>query len=155
MYIELPFLFIYIVLSAKLWIEDLRTGLLPDRFTGPLLWSGLIYYLCCKPAQLPDALWGAVAGYGAFYLLYWGYRLVWRQEGLGFGDVKFLAALGAWHRWESLPLLTFLAASLACCMVGVSGLKYGREVLKNPLPFGPYLAAAGFITGWLSLMRGD
>ena len=104
MYIDLPFLLIYVSLSGLLLVHDLRTGLLPDKFTCPLLWGGLIYHQCCRPAQLSDALWGAVAGYGVFALFYWGYRLICRQEGLGFGDVRFLAALGAWHRWESLPL---------------------------------------------------
>ena len=87
MYIDLPFLLIYVSLSGLLLVHDLRTGLLPDKFTCPLLWGGLIYHQCCRPAQLSDALWGAVAGYGVFALFYWGYRLICRQEGLGFGDV--------------------------------------------------------------------
>lgn len=154
MYIDLPFVLIYAGLSGLLWFEDLRTGLLPDKFTCPLLWGGLIYHQCCRPAQLSDALWGAVAGYGVFALFYWGYRLICRQEGLGFGDVKFLAALGSWHRWDALPLLVLLAASLACCMTGFAWIKHGRKVLKNPLPFGPYLAAAGFIIGGIGLIQG-
>lgn len=95
MYAGLPFLFFYISLCGLLWAQDLRTGLLPDKLTCPLLWCGLIYYQCCKPALLSDALWGAIAGYSAFSLIYWSYRLVRRYEGLGYGDVKFLAALGA------------------------------------------------------------
>lgn len=153
MYSDLPFLLIYLVLSGLLLVQDLRTGLLPDKFTCPLLWSGLIYHQCCRPAQLSDALWGAVAGYGVFALFYWGYRLIRQHEGLGFGDVKFLAALGSWHQWESLPLLVLLAASLASCMTGLAWVKQGRKVLKNPLPFGPYLAAAGFIIGGIGLMQ--
>lgn len=154
MYAGLPFLFFYISLCGLLWAQDLRTGLLPDKFTCPLLWCGLIYYQCCKPALLSDALWGAIAGYSAFSLIYWSYRLVRRYEGLGYGDVKFLAALGAWHRWESLPLLVFLAACLACCMMGADYVRHGKKGLKNPLPFGPYLAAAGFIIGGVNLVRG-
>ena len=154
MYADLPFLFFYISLCGLLWAQDLRTGLLPDKLTCPLLWCGLIYYQCCKPALLSDALWGAIAGYSAFSLLYWSYRLVRRYEGLGYGDVKFLAALGAWHRWESLPLLVFLAACLACCMMGADYVRHGKKGLKNPLPFGPYLAAAGFIIGGVDLIRG-
>lgn len=154
MYIDLPFLLIYVSLSGLLLVHDLRTGLLPDKFTCPLLWGGLIYHQCCRPAQLTDALWGAVAGYGVFALFYWGYRLICRQEGLGFGDVKFLAALGAWHRWESLPLLVLLAAGMACCLTGISCVRYGKQVLKNPLPFGPYLAAAGFVIGLVSMILG-
>ncbi|RNL66536.1 prepilin peptidase [Citrobacter sp. MH181794] len=154
MYINLPFLLFYVSLSGLLLVHDLRTGLLPDKFTCPLLWGGLIYHQCCRPAQLSDALWGAVAGYGIFALFYWGYRLICRQEGLGFGDVKFLAALGAWHRWESLPLLVLLAAGMACFLTGISCVRYGRHVLKNPLPFGPYLAAAGFVIGLVSMIQG-
>ena len=155
MYAEIAFLLIYVSLTGLLWIWDLRTGLLPNKFTCPLLWGGLIYHQCCKPAQLADSLWGAVAGYSAFSLIYWGYRLIRQQEGLGFGDVKFLAALGAWHGWESLPLLVLLAAGLACCMTGVAALIHGKKALKNPLPFGPYLAAAGFIIGWVNLLQSD
>lgn len=151
--IDLPFLLIYVSLSALLLVYDLRTGLLPDKFTCPLLWGGLIYHQCCRPAQLSDALWGAVAGYGVFALFYWGYRLICRQEGLGFGDVKFLAALGAWHRWESLPLLVLLAAGMACFLTRIACVRGGRQVLKNPLPFGPYLAAAGFVIGLVSMMQ--
>lgn len=154
MYIDLPFLLIYVSLSGLLLVHDLRTGLLPDKFTCPLLWGGLIYHQCCRPAQLSDALLGTVAGYGVFALFYWGYRLICRQEGLGFGDVKFLAALGAWHRWESLPLLVLLATGMACCLTGISCARYGRQMLKNPLPFGPCLAAAGFVIGWVNLIQG-
>ncbi len=153
MYTGLPFLFLYISLCGLLWLEDLRTGLLPDKFTCPLLWCGLLYYQCCEPALLSDALWGAIAGYCAFSLIYWSYRLVRKYEGLGYGDVKFLAALGAWHRWESLPLLVFLAACLACCMMGVECVRHGKMRLKNPLPFGPYLAAAGFIIGGINRLQ--
>ena len=154
MYIDLPFLLIYVSLSGLLLVHDLRTGLLPDKFTCPLLWGGLIYHQCCRPAQLSVVLWGAVAGYWVFALFYWGYRLICRQEGLGFGDVKFLAALGAWHRWESLPLLVLLAAGMACCRTGISCVRYGRQMLNSPLPFGPYLAAAGFVIGRVNLIQG-
>lgn len=152
MYSALPFLLTYLFLSGRLWVTDLRTGFLPDRLTCPLLWSGLIYHQLLLPARLPAALWGAVAGYVLFALLYWSYRLAYRQEGLGYGDVKFLAALGAWHEWQSLPMLVFIAAFLACAAVGMDYFRYGKAVLKNPLPFGPYMAAAGFIMGWKTLM---
>lgn len=135
---DLPFLIIYLLLSALSGIYDARTGLLPDRFTCPLLWSGLLYYLCCLPDHLPDALWGAIAGYGGFALLYWGYRLLYRKEGLGYGDIKFLAALGAWNRWESLPLLVFLAALIASINVMAMYVINGKDALKNPLPFGHF-----------------
>ncbi|EOG8084630.1 A24 family peptidase [Citrobacter sp. CK184] len=134
---DLPFLIIYLLLSALSGIYDARTGLLPDRFTCPLLWSGLLYYLCCLPDHLPDALWGAIAGYGGFALLYWGYRLLYRKEGLGYGDIKFLAALIA-----SINVMAMYVIN-------------GKGALKNPLPFGPFLAAAGFIIGWKTLLSGS
>ncbi|ENI0244064.1 leader peptidase HopD [Salmonella enterica] len=148
MFAALPFLIFYASFSLLLGIYDACTGLLPDRFTCPLLWGGLLYHQICLPERLPDALWGAIAGYSGFALIYWSYRLRYQKEGLGYGDVKYLAALGAWHCWESLPLLVFLAAMLACGGFGVALLVRGKSALINPLPFGPWLAVAGFITGW-------
>ncbi|WP_436859677.1 prepilin peptidase [Citrobacter tructae] len=150
----LPFLAVYIFLSLALVLYDLRSGLLPDRFTCPLLWSGLTYQQCIFPDHLSDALWGAVAGYGGFAFLYWSYRIIRKKEGLGYGDVKFLAALGAWHGWTALPLLVFCAALLATMGVAVMAITRGTAILKNPLPFGPFLAAAGFITGIHNLVSG-
>ena len=95
----LPFLILYACLSALLFFWDAKPGLLPDRFTCPLLWSGLLFYQVCNPDGLADALWGAIIGYGTFAVIYWGYRILRHKEGLGYGDVKFLAALGAWHTW--------------------------------------------------------
>ncbi|MPM85711.1 Type 4 prepilin-like proteins leader peptide-processing enzyme [bioreactor metagenome] len=142
MYIDLPFLLIYVSLSGLLLVHDLRTGLLPDKFTCPLLWGGLIYHQCCRPAQLSDALWGAVAGYWVFALFYWGYRLICRQEGLGFGDVKFLAALGAWMGWKMLVPIALIASVVGLVFALAMRGWAKRDV---PLPFGPYLCAAGFI----------
>ncbi|WEF28515.1 A24 family peptidase [Klebsiella aerogenes] len=149
----LPFLLCYCGLTLALCQQDLRHGLLPDRFTCPLLWCGLLFYLCLAPQQLEDAVWGAIAGYLSFAMLYWLYRGVRGYEGLGYGDIKYLAALGAWHRWQMLPQLV-LAASLAAGATWVTLAFYtkfcrNREwVLNNPLPFGPFLAAAGFWCGW-------
>ena len=126
----------------------------PDRFTCPLLWSALLFSQVCNPDGLADALWGAIIGYGTFAVIYWGYRILRHKEGLGYGDVKFLAALGAWHTWTFLPRLVFLAASFACGAVVIGLLMRGKESLKNPLPFGPFLAAAGFVVGWDSLLAG-
>ncbi|MTH48460.1 prepilin peptidase [Intestinirhabdus alba] len=151
MYSALPFLLIYLILNVLLWRHDVLTGSLPDRFTCPLLWGGLLYHLFCIPDRLPDAVWGAVAGYAGFAFIYWGYWLLRRREGLGYGDVKFLAALGAWHCWEPLPALVFLAALLGCGGTAVRFATGRKEALKNPLPFGPYLAAAGLFIGWLRL----
>ncbi len=143
---DLPFFFIYLTLCLLLSYQDFRRGLLPDRFTCPLLWSGLLWHACHHPQHLPSAVWGAIAGYGAFACVYWSYRLLRKREGLGYGDVKFLAALGAWHGWQSLPQLVLIATLLAGAVILLRLLRQGKlRALKNPLPFGPFLAAAGFI----------
>ena len=94
----LPFLLCYSGLTVALCHQDLRHGLLPDRYTCPLLWSGLLFYLCLAPHQLHDAVWGAIAGYLSLAAIYWLYRGIRGYEGLGYGDIKYLAALGglAW-----------------------------------------------------------
>ncbi|WP_228742062.1 prepilin peptidase, partial [Klebsiella quasipneumoniae] len=109
----LPFLLCYSGLTLALCHQDLRHGLLPDRYTCPLLWSGLLFYLCLAPHQLHDAVWGAIAGYLCLAALYWLYRGIRGYEGLGYGDIKYLAALGAWHGWRLLPQLLLVASLLA------------------------------------------
>lgn len=121
----LPFMLCYGGLTVALCHQDLHHGLLPDRFTCPLLWSGLLFYLCLAPQQLHDAVWGAIAGYLSLAALYWLYRGIRGYEGLGYGDVKYLAALGAWHGWRMLPQLLLVASLLACTVWAVSGL-YAR-----------------------------
>ncbi|AJF70570.1 peptidase A24 [Raoultella ornithinolytica] len=153
MYMTLPFLLFYCGFSLALCWHDLRYGLLPDRLTCPLLWLGLLFYLCRMPTGLENAVWGAIAGYLAFALVYWVYRGVRGYEGLGYGDVKFLAALGAWHGWQSLPQLVFMATLIACATLLLRVVILNRRgVLNNPLPFGPFLAAAGFYCGWQTLL---
>lgn len=117
---------------------DAKHGLLPDRFTCPLLWSGLLFYQVCNPDGLADALWGAIIGYGTFAVIYWGYRILRHKEGLGYGDVKFLAALGARHTWTFLPRLVFLAASFACGAVVIGLLMRGKESLKTRCRLGHF-----------------
>lgn len=149
----LLFIAIYLLLNFLLVKEDIHRGLLPDRLTCPLLWAGLIWHCIDHVAFLPHAVMGAVAGYAAFALLYWGYRLCRGREGLGYGDVKYLAALGAWHGWEILPALVFTAALLACSAAGAKAIAFhNAQALKNPLPFGPFLAAAGLLMGYQTLM---
>lgn len=146
-YAALPFFILYALLTLALSWHDWRTGLLPDKLTCPLLWSGVLYHLCLYPAWLSLSLWGAIGGYGTFAVIYWGYRGVRHREGLGYGDVKLLAALGAWHGWRALPELILTASSLALLFIGLSALYQRKwQAIKNPLPFGPFLAAAGFIT---------
>ena len=147
------FFCIYLFINLILVWHDIRQRLLPDRFTCPLLWSGLIWHCTSRVAFLPQAVIGAVAGYAGFALIYWCYRVLRGHEGLGYGDVKYLSALGAWHGWEALPELVFLASIFACSMVVFNVLRYRRmRVLKNPLPFGPFLAAAGLLIGYPTLV---
>lgn len=128
---------------VALALIDWDTTLLPDSITQPLLWAGLIVAaLRWNNVSLSDALWGAVAGYLALWLVYWGFKLATGKEGMGFGDFKLYAALGAWFGWTALvPII--LMASVIGAAVGIvlkfsSGLREGGYV-----PFGPFLAAAG------------
>lgn len=141
------FISIYLCLILRLSWIDWRTGLLPDKLTCPLLWCGLIYQLICEPTFLHSAVLGAIGGYVFLFLVYWGYRALRRHEGLGFGDVKFYAALGAWHGWQMLTaiLLIASAAGLAISLLSHPLSRFGVKV-KNPLPFGPFLAAAGLLS---------
>lgn len=150
----LPFLMIYATLTCFLVREDIRSGLLPDKYLCPLLWTGLLYHLIFHPDFLASAVVGAIAGYIGFACIYWGYRMVFKREGLGYGDVKYLAALGAWHGWCVLPAMTLSAAILATSFVLIQMVrKPGQQIHKNPLPFGPFLAAAGLLSGWQSLLN--
>lgn len=150
----LPFLFIYTGLTLSLSWYDSKTGLLPDRLTCPLLWSGLLFYAWLFPQLLAQYVLGAIAGYVAFAGMYWLYRGIRKKEGMGYGDVKFFAALGAWHGWQFLPLLATFACLLAAMFICIRILASGSiELLKSPLRFGPFLSAAGFMVAglqWLS-----
>ena len=123
---------------------DLDTQLLPDSITLPLLWAGLLLNLGGTYADLKSAVIGAVAGYLSLWTVYWVFKLATGKEGMGYGDFKLLAAIGAWLGWQMLPL-TILASSMVGAVVGITliiAIKHGRNV---PIPFGPYLAAAGII----------
>jgi leader peptidase (prepilin peptidase)/N-methyltransferase len=123
---------------------DWDTTLLPDDITLPLLWLGLVAAaLQWTPTGLNSALWGAVAGYLSLWSIYWGFKITTGKEGMGYGDFKLFAALGAWFGWQALiPLI--LIASIAGAVVGLamkftSGLREGGYI-----PFGPFLAMAGY-----------
>lgn len=123
---------------------DFDTQLLPDSITLPLLWLGLILNLNGALTTLPNALIGAVAGYLVLWSVYWLFKLATGKEGMGFGDFKLLAAIGAWLGWTMLPLVILLS-SLVGAVVGIALIlltKHGRNI---PIPFGPYLAGGGLI----------
>jgi leader peptidase (prepilin peptidase)/N-methyltransferase len=124
---------------------DIDTQLLPDNMTLPLIWIGLLFNLGGTFTDLRSAVIGAIAGYLLLWSVYWLFKLVTGKEGMGYGDFKLLAALGAWFGWQTLPAIVLLS-SLVGAVIGVGLIvlaKRGREV---PMPFGPYLAGAGLLT---------
>ena len=129
---------------------DADHQLLPDVLVLPLLWLGLIVNGQGLFTDLYAALWGAVAGYLSLWLVYWAFKLITGKEGMGYGDFKLLAMLGAWGGWQILPL-TILLSSLVGAVLGVVMLKMRNAQTSTPIPFGPYLA----IAGWIALLWGD
>ena len=129
---------------------DADHQLLPDALVLPLLWLGLIVNYFGLFTSLGDALWGAVAGYLSLWSVYWLFKLVTGKEGMGYGDFKLLAMLGAWGGWQVLPL-TILLSSLVGAVLGVIMLRLRNAETSTPIPFGPYLA----IAGWIALLWGD
>lgn len=139
---------------------DFDTQLLPDSITLPLLWIGLAFNLAGTYADLYSAVIGAMAGYLVLWLVFWLFKLATGKEGMGFGDFKLLAALGAWLGWQMLPVIILLS-SIVGALVGISLIVAARHGRNTPIPFGPYLAAAGLIAlfwggqltrGYLGLM---
>jgi len=132
---------------VALTVIDFDTQLLPDSMTLTLMWLGLVLNYFNTFTDFSSAFWGAVAGYLSLWSVYWLFKLVTGKEGMGHGDFKLLAALGAWLGWQLLPAVILLS-SVVGAVVGISLIvfrKHGREV---PIPFGPYLAAAGLLCLW-------
>ena len=129
---------------------DADTQLLLDIIVLPLLWLGLILNSFGVYTDLNTALWGAVAGYLSLWSVYWLFKLFTGKEGMGYGDFKLLAMLGAWGGWQVLPL-TILLSSLVGAILGLIILKARGANNSTPLPFGPYLA----IAGWIALIWGE
>ncbi|HET8791783.1 MAG TPA: A24 family peptidase [Modicisalibacter sp.] len=125
-------------------VIDLRTHLLPDLLTLPLLWAGLLYQLLFQPAFLPSAVIGAMAGYFVLWAFYWLFKLITGKEGMGYGDFKLLAALGAWVGWQMLPLVLVLSTCVGA-IVGIAVQILVPRLRGAPMPFGPYLSMAGWI----------
>jgi len=128
---------------------DFDTKFLPDSITLPFLWLGLIVNTVGLITLFPNAFWGAIAGYLSLWFIYQAFKLVTGKEGMGFGDFKLLALLGAWLGWQMLPLVIILS-SLAGAVIGGTLIALGRD-RANAIPFGPFLA----IAGWLALMFGE
>ncbi len=136
---------------------DVDHQILPDNMTLPLMWAGLLAAVLIGPergATLPvsatDAIIGAAAGYLSLWLVFHAFRLVTGKEGMGYGDFKLFAALGAWLGWKLLPLVILLSAGTGA-VLGVSMIVLRGRDRAAPMPFGPYLATAG----WLPMMYGD
>lgn len=128
---------------------DYRTTLLPDSITLPVLWLGLLVNIDGTFTDLTSAVIGAIAGYLSLWSVYWGFKLLTGKDGMGFGDFKLLALLGAWLGWQMLPVIILLS-SLAGAVIGLSLIALGRDK-DHPIPFGPYLA----IAGWMALIWGE
>ncbi len=136
---------------------DIDHQLLPDNMTLPLMWAGLVAAVAIGPvagAALPvspkEAIIGAAAGYLSLWLVFHVFKLVTGKEGMGYGDFKLFAALGAWLGWKVLPLIIILSAATGA-VLGILMIAFRGRDRAAPMPFGPYLAAAG----WLAMMYGE
>lgn len=129
---------------------DFDKLLLPDQLTLPLLWVGLLLDLSHQFVPLTDAVIGAIAGYMVLWSIYWAFKLLTGKEGMGYGDFKLLAALGAWLGWQSLPLILIISSCVGA-ILGITLVVMRRHQQSKPMPFGPYLA----IAGWIALLWGE
>jgi leader peptidase (prepilin peptidase)/N-methyltransferase len=123
---------------------DLDTTLLPDDVTLPLLWAGLLFNLFGVFTSLQSAVIGAMAGYLLLWSVYWLFKLATGKEGMGYGDFKLLAAIGAWLGWELLPV-TILLSSVVGAAAGIGMIIFIKHDRRIPIPFGPYLAGGGVV----------
>lgn len=123
---------------------DFDTQLLPDSITLPLIWLGLLINTNGTFTDLQSAVMGAVAGYLILWLVYWVFKLLTGKEGMGYGDFKLLAAIGAWLGWKMLPLVILVSAGVGA-VIGVGLILLARHGRNVPIPFGPYLAMAGVV----------
>lgn len=133
-------------------IIDLKTTLLPDVLTLPLLWLGLLLALTGigTTVTLKDAVLGAMVGYLSLWSIYWLFKLTTGREGMGYGDFKLLAALGAWLGWHQLPLVLLLSAGVGA-VIGIGMILFLKHDKRIPIPFGPYLASAGLLAYYLGM----
>ena len=136
---------IFALALLTLALIDARFYVLPDLLTLPLLWLGLLINTQSYFAAIANAVLGAAVGYLSLWTIYWLYKLLRNKEGLGYGDFKLTAAVGAWLGWQALPSVVLVAALTALCSAAVLVLA-GRMKVEQPMPFGPFLAFAGFLT---------
>ncbi|MBT8063834.1 MAG: A24 family peptidase [Gammaproteobacteria bacterium] len=129
---------------------DIDHQLLPDNLTLPLMWGGIVLSFWSVHTDLASSVVGAVAGYLVLWSIYHLFRLLTGKEGMGYGDFKLLAALGAWMGWQMLPLIVLLS-SVVGAVVGLALMATGRLKRDKPMPFGPFIAAAG----WIALIWGQ
>ena len=123
---------------------DLDTTLLPDSLTLPLLWLGVLFSFGGYFTSLADSIIGAMAGYGVLWSVFWLFKLVTGKDGMGYGDFKLLAAIGAWLGWQMLPV-TLLLSSVVGAAVGIAMIVFVKHDRRVPIPFGPYLAGGGLV----------
>jgi leader peptidase (prepilin peptidase)/N-methyltransferase len=133
-----------------LTLIDFDHMILPDQITLPLLWLGLLINVNGLIVPLQDAVIGAAVGYGSLYCVFWLFKLVTGKEGMGFGDFKLLALFGAWLGWQLLAIL-ILMASVVGAIIGIALMIFKNHQREQAIPFGPYLA----IAGWITLMWGN
>ena len=129
---------------------DFNHQLLPDNLTLPLLWLGLFININGTFTTLHDAVIGAMAGYLSLWSVYWAFKLIRGKEGMGYGDFKLLAVIGGWVGWQLLPVVILLSSVIGA-LVGLTTIAFFDGQRDKPIPFGPYLAGAG----WIALIWGD
>lgn len=135
---------IFILALITLTTIDLNTHLLPDIITLPLLWLGLLFNLNESFADLHSAVVGAMLGYLLPWSIYWLFKLVTKKEGMGYGDFKLLAAIGAWFGWQALPASILISAS-AATLAGGTMIVFGQHHRNSHIPFGPFIAVSGIL----------
>ena len=135
---------LFVFAMIALTFIDLDTFYLPDDITLPLLWAGLLLNVASAYVDLPSAVIGAAGGYLVLWSVYWLFKLITGKEGMGYGDFKLLAAIGAWLGWQMLPLVILLSATVGA-LIGIGLMIFARHGRETPIPFGPYLAIAGLI----------
>jgi len=133
-----------------LTLIDFDHMLLPDQITLPLLWLGLIINLNGSIVPIDQAVIGAIAGYLSLYSVFWLFKMITGKEGMGFGDFKLVAVFGAWFGWQLLPLLILMSSAVGA-IVGITLMLFKGHKRSQAIPFGPYIAVAG----WICLLWGN